>query len=338
MISTLPNEAESAATRVRRLPIEPADIHSAAARLAGIAHRTPVIRSRTLSDQVGAEVVLKAESFQRMGAFKFRGAYNCVSQLTAKELERGVVASSSGNHAQALSLAARLCGTRAVILMPADTPASKLAATRSYGGQVLEFDRFRDDRERLTASLAAEQELTIVHAYDDARVMAGAGTTALELIEDAGPLDTLLIPTGGGGLLSGCATAAKAADAATTVIGVEPQASDDTQRSLRAGRRVAVEVKPTIADGQQLPVPGALTFEVVHRLVDDIVTVSDAEIVAAMQFAFERLKLVLEPSGASGLAALMAGRVDVRGGRIGVVLSGGNIDTGRFAAIVGSAG
>ena len=264
------------------------------------------------------------------GAFKFRGATNALAVLRPA----AVCTVSSGNHAQALALAAREAGIPATILMPADAPASKRAATEGYGAEVIAFDRYAEDRETLVAALAAERGLTIVHPYDEPLVMAGAGTAGLELAEDAGELDTVLVPCGGGGLLSGVATAVKALSPATRVLGVEPEAGDDTARSLRAGERVRIDVAPTIADGQQLPTPGARPFAVIRALVDDVVTVSDAEIVAAMRFAFERLKLVLEPSGASALAALLAGRSGHRGGTVGVVLSGGNVDAARFATLL----
>jgi threo-3-hydroxy-L-aspartate ammonia-lyase len=312
-------------------------IRRAAARLSGIAHRTPVLRSRTLDELVGASVHLKAEGLQRVGAFKFRGAYNAVSSLDQAALDRGVCAASSGNHAQALALAARLCRTRAVILMPEDAPASKRDATEAYGAEVMTFDRYRDDREQLMGQLAAERGFTLVHPYDDPLVMAGAGTTALELLEQAGTIDLLLVPVGGGGLIAGCATAVKSVQPRARVVGVEPQAGDDVARSIAAGRRVLIEVSPTIADGQQAATPGALTWPIISKLVDDVVTVSDAEIVAAMRLLFERVKVVAEPSGACALAALLAGKVDASGQRVGVVLSGANIDAQRFAELIGPA-
>jgi threo-3-hydroxy-L-aspartate ammonia-lyase len=312
-------------------------IHRAAARLGGVAHLTPVITSRSLDERLGARVYLKAEGLQRVGAFKFRGAYNAVSSLDPATLRHGVCAASSGNHAQALALAARLCGTPAVILMPEDAPASKRAATESYGAEVVTFDRYRDDREQLMADLAAERGFRLVHPYDDPLVMAGAGTTALELLEQVGEIDLLMVPVGGGGLIAGCATAVKSLLPQARVVGVEPQAGDDVARSKAAGHRVRVEVKPTIADGQQAATPGALTWPIISRLVDDVVTVSDAEIVAAMRLLFERLKVVAEPSGACALAALLAGRLETSGQRIGVVLSGANIDAQRFSELIGSA-
>jgi threo-3-hydroxy-L-aspartate ammonia-lyase len=326
--------ADAAEASSTQPPVTLDDVRAAAGRLAGVANPTPVLTSRTLDELTGAHLLLKAESFQRMGAFKFRGAYNRVSTLTPEQLGAGVVASSSGNHAQALALAARLCGSRAVILMPTDAPASKLAATRGYGGEVVPYERFRDDREAMTWALAEERGLTVVHPYDDPFIVAGAGTTALELIEEVGGLDVLVVCLGGGGLLAGCATAAKALLPDVRVVGVEPRASDDWQRSLAAGHRVRVELGRTIADGQQLETPGKLTWRIAAPLLDQVVTVDDGQIAATMRLLFERMRLVVEPSGASALAAVLAGLVDVRGLRVGVTISGGNIDVDRFTAVM----
>lgn len=321
-----------------RLPARPTlglgDIRRAAARLDGIAHRTPVMRSRTLDALVGARVSLKVEALQRGGAFKFRGAYNAVSSLAPEALQRGVCAVSSGNNAQAVTLAAGLCGSRAVILMPQDAPAIKRAATEGYGAEVITFDRYADDREQLARELAVQRGLALVHPYDDPLVMAGQGTVALELLEDCDALDAVLVPVGGGGLISGTATAVKALSPTTRVIGVEPEASDDVARSLASGRRVSVQVGRTIADGQQTSTPGELTWPVIERLVDDVVTVSDDQIVEAMRVLFERCKLVAEPSGACALAALMSEAVRVAGLRVGVVVSGGNIGAQAFGALM----
>ena len=323
------------ATETDRLPIDADDVRAAAERLDGVAHRTPVLRARSLDQRCGGRVHLKAECFQRAGAFKFRGAYNAVTALAP---ERGVATASSGNHAQAVALAAALHGLEAVILMPNDAPPSKRAATEAYGAQVLEFDRYRDDRDAMALELAAERGLTLVHPYDEPLVMAGQGTAGLELLEDAGELDVVLVPVGGGGLISGVATAVKALRPGARIVGVEPEASDDTRRSLRAGRRERVEIGRSICDGQLLPEPGERTFRVISALVDDVVTVADDEIVTTMRFLFERLKVVVEPSGASALAALIAGRVGLDGARAGVILSGGNVDAARFAALVAGQG
>jgi threonine dehydratase len=317
-------------TQTASLPISFDDVQAAAARIEGRAHRTPLLRSRTLDARVGAAVALKAENFQRAGAFKFRGACNAVRSLRPV----GVCSASSGNHAQALALAAREQGARATILMPMDAPAAKRAATEGYGAEVVEFDRYRDDREALVRELAAERGLTLIHPYDEPLVMAGQGTVGLELAGDVDDLDVVVVPVGGGGLLAGVATAVKALQPRARVVGVEPEASDDVTRSLQAGERVTVEVRPTIADGQQLRTPGERTWPVIQSLVDDAVTVSDAEIVVAMRLLFERLKVVAEPSGASALAALLAGRVALRGGTVGVVISGGNVDAARFASLM----
>lgn len=313
------------------------DVQAAARRLEGVAHRTPVLTGRGLDEATGAgRVLLKAENLQRVGAFKFRGAYNAVASLPAEERRRGVATVSSGNHAQALALAARLHEVPAVILMPEDAPAGKLAATKGYGAEIVPFDRYEQDREDLLSALVEERGLTPVHPYDNPYVMAGQGTAALELIEDAGPLDVLLVCVGGGGLIAGCSTAARGLSPDTRVIGVEPEDGDDFVRSLAAGERVRVAVPRTIADGQQTPIPGELTFPVVQERVDEVITVSDAEIVTAMRLLFERAKTVAEPSGACAFAALLAGKVDAAGLRVGVTISGGNITAARFAELVGA--
>jgi threonine dehydratase len=311
------------------------DVRRAAARLAGVAHRTPVLGSHALDELSGARLSLKVEALQRGGAFKFRGAYTAVSSLDEAALARGVCAVSSGNHAQAVALAAALCGTQATILMPADAPELKRAATEGYGAEVIEFDRYHDDREALVRQLAIDRELELVHPYDDPRVIAGQGTVALELLEQMpSGLDALVVPVGGGGLVSGCATVVKALSPATRVIGVEPEASDDVVRSMASGRRERVVVGRTIADGQQTPAPGELTWPVIHRLVDAVVTVTDAQIVAAMRLLFERSKLVAEPSGACALAAVLTGTLGLEGARVGVIVSGGNIGASAFAALM----
>jgi threonine dehydratase len=312
------------------------DVQAAADRLAGVAHRTPVLTSRTLDERVGAQVFLKAENFQRIGAFKFRGAYNAISRLTPEQLAAGVAAYSSGNHAQAVALAAQLAGTSAVILMPEDAPPTKLAATRGYGAEVVTYDRYTQDRTALAQELATERGRTLIPPYDNYDVMAGQGTVALELIEEVGHLGALLVPVGGGGLMAGCATAATLISPGIRMIGVEPAAGDDHARSLAAGERVENAIPRTIADGQAISTPGELTFAVNQRLVESFELVSDEEILAAMAFAFERLKIVLEPSGASALAALLAGRVHGLPERVGVVLSGGNVGLERFHELLGN--
>jgi threonine dehydratase len=318
--------------------VELADVQDAARRLAGVAHRTPVLTSRTLDERTGARVHVKAESFQRGGAFKFRGAYTKISSLPSASLERGVLAYSSGNHAQAVALAARLLGSSATILMPEDAPAAKREATRGYGAEVVTYDRWRESREEIGERLAVERGLELVRPYDDPLVMAGQGTTALELLEEAPQLEALVVPVGGGGLVAGCSTVAKALRPGIHVAGVEPEAGDDTRRSLAAGERIRIEVPRTIADGLQASEPGELTFEVNRRRVDEIVIVSDAEIVDAMAFLFDRMKLVAEPSGAVGIAALLAGKLDLRGREVGVVVSGGNVGSARFAELLASLG
>jgi threonine dehydratase len=319
------------------LPINPDDVAAAAQRLAGVARRTPVFTSRQLDERVGAQLFLKAEQFQRGGAFKFRGAYNTVSSLGERELARGVVAASSGNHAQALAIAAGLVGTRATIFMPQDAPVSKRAATEGYGARVIEFDRYTDDREAIIRALVEREGLTPVHPYDDPRIMAGAGTSTLELLQEAGPLDLVVIPAGGGGQLSGGAVAASAVAEPPRVIGVESAAVGQWAASLAAGRRVRVNVGRTIADGQQLPSPGKQTFAVVKALVEGVVGVEDAQMRTAMRYLFERQKVVTEPSGSSALAAVLAGLIDVKGLRVGVIMSGGNIAVDRFVSLMSEA-
>lgn len=311
------------------------DVRDAARQLAGVAHRTPVLRSRTLDALVGAEVHLKCENFQRVGAFKFRGAYNAVSRLSPEQLARGVAAYSSGNHAQAVALAARELGSHAVIVMPEDSPKSKIDATAGYGAEIVRYDRYTGDRVALGRRLAEERGLTLIPPYEHPHIMAGQGTAALELLEETGRLDALLAPIGGGGLMAGSATAATALAPGIRMIGVEPEAGDDTLRSLAAGHPVTIPVPRTIADGQAVDTPGALTFAINQRLLDSIVLVTDDEIRAAMRFAFERLKIVVEPSGATGLAALLAGRIGPLPPRIGVIISGGNIGLDRFVELMG---
>ncbi len=313
------------------------DIQLAAARINGVAHRTPVLTSRTLDALLGVRVVMKAENLQRMGAFKFRGGYNAVNALSDAQRARGVVAFSSGNHAQAVALAAQLHGCRATIVMPTDAPALKLAATRGYGAEVLLYDRYTEDRAAIANALVAQRGATLIPPFDDLLVMAGQGTAALELVEDAGALDALIVCAGGGGLLSGCAVAAKHLLPDICVYGAEPERGNDMQQSLRSGRIVSIEVPRTICDGQQTQSVGHHPFEVIRALVTDVLTAPDPAVVEAMRFAFERMKIVLEPSGACALAALMLHRAQFAGQRVGVTLSGGNIGLERFAALVSGA-
>jgi threonine dehydratase len=292
------------------------------------------VTSRTLDARVGAQVFLKCENLQRMGAFKFRGAYNRIAQLDAAERVRGVVAFSSGNHAQGVALAAQLLGVPAAIVMPEDAPAAKLAATREYGAEVVLYDRMTMNRGAIAERLAAERGAVLVPPYDDAAIVAGQGTVALELLQDVPDLDVLMVCTGGGGLLAGSALAATALRPGIAVFGVEPAAGDDFAQSFARGERVEIPVPDTIADGQRTTSPGELTFPIVKRLCAGIVTARDEDLRDAMRFAFERLKLVVEPSGACALAALLAGTVGVAGSRVGVILSGGNVDAALYAEVI----
>ncbi|MFO1296441.1 MAG: threo-3-hydroxy-L-aspartate ammonia-lyase [Rubrivivax sp.] len=321
------------------LAIGPADIDAAAARLAGVAHRTPARTSRQADERCGARLFFKCENFQRMGAFKFRGAYNALAQFDAARRERGVIAFSSGNHAQAIALAARLLAMPSVIVMPTDSPAAKLAATREYqsgqrGSEVVLYDRYKEDREAIGKRLAAERGATLIPPFDHPHVMAGQGTAAAELIDEVGPLDKLVVCVGGGGLISGCAVAAHAKSPGIEVIGVEPEAGNDVQQSLAAGRIVKIETPRTIADGAQTQAAGALTFPVIQRLVKRVVTVSDMQLVETMRFFAERMKMVVEPTGCLAAAALLEGAVDARGQRVGIIVSGGNVDLAAFGAML----
>ncbi|MFK5597526.1 threo-3-hydroxy-L-aspartate ammonia-lyase [Methylobacterium sp. HMF5984] len=308
-----------------------ADVARAAERIAGVAHRTPVLTSRTADERAGASLFFKAENLQRAGAFKFRGAYNAIAALADDARARGVIAYSSGNHAQAIALASRLLNVPATIVMPQDAPAMKVAATQGYGAEVVRYDRYTQDRVALGRELAEARGLTLIPPYDHPDVIAGQGTLALELIAETGPLDMLVVCLGGGGMLSGCALVAAERSPGCAVIGVEPEAGNDGQRSLREGRIVTIPVPRTIADGAQTTFLGSLTFPIIQERVADIVTVTDAELVATMRFFAERMKLVVEPTGCLAAAAVMHGRLDVRGRRVGVVISGGNIDLASFA-------
>jgi threonine dehydratase len=312
------------------------DVRAAAARLAGVAHRTPVVTSRTVDQQVGAEVFFKCENLQRGGAFKFRGAYNRLAALTPAEQARGVVAFSSGNHAQGVALAARELGIAATIVMPSDAPPSKLAATRAYGAHVVEYDRLTEDRAAIARDLAARGGQTVVPPYDHPLIMAGQGTAALELLDEVGPLDWLLMPVGGGGLLAGSTIAATGVAEGIRVVGVETTGADDWAQSLRAGERVTIPPPDTVADGIRTETPGELTFPIVQRLAYGVEVVDDAAVLTAMRFMLLRLKLLVEPTGAVPVALLLAGRLPLAGQRVGVILSGGNADPTLLAGVLGA--
>jgi threonine dehydratase len=302
------------------------DVVAAAKRIDGIAHRTPVLTSRTADARTGGSLFFKAENLQRSGAFKFRGAYNAIAKLSDEAKRRGVITFSSGNHAQAIAYAGRLQGVPATIIMPADAPAIKAAATRGYGGEIVVYDRKTEDREEIGRRLGAERGLTLIPPYDHEDVIAGQGTVAKELFEEVGPLDLLLVCLGGGGLLAGCALAAQALSPQCRVIGVEPEAGNDGQQSFRSGSIVRIPVPATIADGAQTPYLGERTFPLIRRLVADVVTVSDAMLVDAIRFFVERMKIVVEPTGCLSSAAVLNGIVPCEGLRVGVVISGGNAD------------
>jgi threonine dehydratase len=310
------------------------DVVQAAERIAGVANRTPVLTSRTVNEAFGAEVFFKCENMQRMGAFKFRGAYNALAKFTPGQRRAGVVAFSSGNHAQAIALAARLFGMPATIVMPHDAPAAKVAATRGYGGNVVLYDRFTEDREQIGRDLAAKHGLTLIPPYDHADVIAGQGTAAKELFEEAGALDAFFVCLGGGGLLAGSALATRALAPACRLYGVEPEAGNDGQQSLRSGAIVHIDTPKTIADGAQTQHLGQLTFPIIQRDVDDILTASDDELIDCMRFFAERMKLVVEPTGCLGFAAARRMKDELKGKRIGVLVSGGNIDLARLAGFL----
>jgi threo-3-hydroxy-L-aspartate ammonia-lyase len=321
-----------------QLPINFADITAAADRLKGIAHRTPVHTSRTANARSGAELFFKCENFQRMGAFKFRGGYNALSQFTPAQRKSGAIAFSSGNHAQAVALSAQLLGMQAVIVMPQDAPEAKIRATREYGAELILFDRYTQDREVLTSTLAAERGMTLIPPYNHAAVMAGQGTAALELIEEVGSLDILLVCMGGGGLTAGCAVAAKHLLPKCDVYGVEPLEGNDFQQSFRTGQIVKIDTPRTIADGAQTQAAGPLTFAVCSALLKDVLTVDDQSLVKTMRFFAERMKMVIEPTGGLAASAALWGdsesRLDVRGKRVGIIVSGGNVDPAYYAKLL----
>lgn len=312
------------------------DVLAAASRIKGHAHRTPVMTSRTINDELGAEVFFKCENLQRMGAFKFRGAFNALSKFDDRQRRAGVVTFSSGNHAQAIALSARLLGIPATIVMPHDAPAAKMAATRGYGGRVVVYDRYKEDREQIGRDLAEKHGLTLIPPYDHPDVIAGQGTAALELFEKVGKLDALFVPLGGGGLLSGTAlsTCARAPDC--KLYGVEPEAGNDGQRSFRGGSIVHIDTPTTIADGAQTQHLGNHTFPIIRRHVHDILTATDAQLVDGMRFFAERMKLIVEPTGCLGLAAAREMTSELQGKRVGIVISGGNVDIARFCALLSS--
>lgn len=315
-----------------QLPTYP-DVVAAAARIHGHAHRTPVMTSRTVNEELGAELFFKCEHLQRMGAFKFRGAFNALSRFTPEQRKGGVVAFSSGNHAQAIALSAQLLGMPATIIMPSDAPAAKIAATKGYGGKVVLYDRYRDDREQIGRDLAAQHGMTLIPPYDHADVLCGQGTAAKELFEEVGELDALFVPLGGGGLLSGTALATRALSPSCKLYGVEPEAGNDGQQSFRSGKVVHIDTPQTIADGAQTQHLGAITFAIIQRDVTDILTATDAQLVAAMGFLAARMKQLVEPTGCLGFAAARQLKDQLQGQRVGVILSGGNVDLQRFCSL-----
>lgn len=311
-----------------------ADVEGAAGRLEGIAHRTPVMTSRTADANASARLFFKCENLQRGGAFKFRGAYNAIATLTAEQRRHGVVTFSSGNHAQAVALAGRLQGVATTIVMPKDAPGAKVSATREYGGEIVFYDRYTESREKICATLAADRGLTIVPPYDHPQVIAGQGTAARELFQEVGELDVLLVSLGGGGLLAGCALAANALSPRCRVIGVEPEAANDGQQSFRAGKVIHIPVPRSIADGALTTYIGENNFPIIRALVHDVVTVSDQMLVDAMKFFAERMKIVVEPTGCLGAAAALSKQFHRPGERVGVLISGGNIDLARYAELL----
>ncbi|MBY4870570.1 threo-3-hydroxy-L-aspartate ammonia-lyase [Burkholderia sp. Bp9017] len=313
------------------------DVAAAAARLEGHAHRTPVMTSRTIDEALGAQVFFKCENLQRMGAFKFRGAFNALSRFDATQRRNGVVAFSSGNHAQAIALSARMLGIPATIVMPQDAPAAKMAATRGYGGNIVTYDRYAEDREQIGRELAQKHGLTLVPPYDHADVIAGQGTAAKELFDEVGPLDAVFTPLGGGGLLSGTALATRALSPHAKLYGVEPEAGNDGQQSFRSGSIVHIDTPRTIADGAQTQHLGNLTFPILRRDVDDILTATDAELVDCMRFFATRMKIVVEPTGCLSFAAARRMKDELQGKRVGIVISGGNVDLEAFCALVSAA-
>ena len=307
------------------------DVAAAAERIADYANKTPVMTSRTVNDEFGAEVFFKCENFQRMGAFKFRGAMNALRQFTPEQRAAGVVTFSSGNHVQAIALSAKLLGIPATIIMPHDAPAAKVAATKGYGGNVVIYDRYTEDREKIGRELAEKKGLTLIPPYDHPHVIAGQGTATKELIEEVGQLDVLFVCLGGGGLLSGSSLAARHLSPDCIIYGVEPEAGNDGHQSFRSGKIVHIDTPKTIADGAQTQHLGNITFPIIQQNVHDILTVSDEELVASMKFIAERMKIVVEPTGCLGFAAARARKAELRGKKIGIIISGGNVDISRYS-------
>lgn len=312
------------------------DVVAAAERIKGYAHRTPVMTSRTVDEAFDAKVFFKCENLQRMGAFKFRGGFNALSKFSPEQRKAGVVAFSSGNHAQAIALSAKLLGIPATIVMPHDAPTAKVAATKGYGGNVVIYDRYTEDREQIGRNLAEKHGLTLIPPYDHPDVLCGQGTAAKELFEEVGPLDAFFVPLGGGGLLSGCALATRALAPDCRLYGVEPEAGNDGQRSFRTGSIVHIDTPKTIADGAQTQHLGNVTFPIIQRHVNDILTASDAELIDCMAFMATRMKLIVEPTGCLGFAAARHRKEELKGKRIGVLISGGNVDMARFASLLGT--
>lgn len=311
------------------------DVRNARDTLAGLAVRTPIVTSHAADERVGSTVFFKCENLQRTGAFKFRGAHNALCHALASTSSRGVVTFSSGNHAQAIALSAQLLGVPAVVVMPQDAPASKVSATQGYGAEIVRYDRYRENREQLARALASQRGFVLIPPYDHPDVIAGQGTVAMEMLDEIKDLDLLVVPLGGGGLLAGCAIAAKAANPDCRLVGVEPESGNDGRQSLRAGRIVHIETPRTIADGAQTQHLGEHTFPILQQLVEDIVTVSDDQLLDAMRFCADAMTMVVEPTGCLAAAAVLNGCVDVKGGSVGIVVSGGNIDSARFAQLLG---
>lgn len=319
---------------MQKLAISFDDVVNAHECISGVANRTPVLTSRYANSLTGAELYFKCENFQRVGAFKFRGAYNAISQFTPEQRANGVATFSSGNHAQAIALSGSLLGVKSLVVMPEDAPEIKVSATRGYGAEVVFYDRYTEDREAIGKSIVAKRKMTLIPPYDHPHIIAGQGTTAKELIEEVRELDILFVPVGGGGLISGCATAAKSLLPRCKVIGIEPEAGNDAQQSFRSGKIVHIDVPQTIADGAQTEHVGQDTFPIIQHLVDEIMTVTDPELIETMNFFASRMKILVEPTGCLGAAAAFNRKLDIKDKRVGVILSGGNIDLKRFAAMV----